>query len=161
MEMVSKPCYVSFSCIRLWFECKSKIRLTKNSVQESKKWTWSDLWCVFPVHGVDGGSRWHSGIHVHELRVGWIPRRSIFHATTGMVGHVRRARMVRARWIAPASNFGGSVRDKIWVKEPVGLLLLRRRRRFRTTTEGVRVFHFVAGTQLADNERVQGEVVGS
>ncbi len=76
-----------------------------------------------------------------------------------MVGHVRGTRMVRARRVAPARNFGGRVGDEVGVKEPVGLLLLRRRRRFRTTTEGVRVFHFVAGTQLMDDERVLDEVV--
>ena len=98
---------------------------------------------VLPVHGVDGRGRRHPRVHVHQLRVGWIPRGPIFHPADGMVGHVRGARMVWARRCSPARNFGCCVGHEVRVKEAVGLLGLRRR--LLTTLEGVRIFHFAAG----------------
>ena len=78
--------------------------------------------------------------------MGWIPRGPVLHPGTGMVGHVRGTRMVRARGRSPARNFRGRVGDEVGIEKAVGLLLLRRRRRrVLTTSEGVRVFHFAAG----------------
>jgi len=83
---------------------------------------WSYLGRVLPVHGVDGRSRRHARVHVHQLRVGRVPRGSLLHPAAGVVGHVRRARMVRARRATPACNFSGRVGHEVGVEEAVGLL---------------------------------------
>lgn len=106
----------------------------------------SDLRRVLPVHGVDGGGRRDPRVHVHQLWMGWIAWRHVFHAPSGMVRHVCGTRMIRARGCTPASNFGCRVGHEIRIKESVGLLRMRRKGgRFTTTAKGVRVFHGGAG----------------